>query len=107
MSAGSPSPVQPLDLVGFDELLDSEERAMRDTVRRFCGERIRPQIAGWYEAGSLPARELARELGSLGLLGMHLTGYGCAGTSAVAYGLACMELEAADSGIRSLVSVQG
>jgi len=107
MSAGPPRPVLPLDLVGFDELLDAEERAIRDTVRRFCDERVRPHVADWYEAGSLPARELARELGSLGLLGMHLEGYGCAGTSAVAYGLACLELEAADSGIRSLVSVQG
>ena len=107
MSAGPPRPVLPLDLVGFDELLDAEERAIRDTVRRFCDERVRPHVADWYEAGSLPARELARELGSLGLLGMHLEGFGCAGTSAVAYGLACLELEAADSGIRSLVSVQG
>ena len=107
MSAGPPRPILPLDLVGFDELLDAEERAIRDTVRRFCDERVRPHVADWYEAGSLPARELARELGSLGLLGMHLEGFGCAGTSAVAYGLACLELEAADSGIRSLVSVQG
>ena len=107
MSAGPPRPVLPLDLVGFDELLDAEERAIRDTVRRFCDERVRPHVADWYEAGSLPARDLARELGSLGLLGMHLEGFGCAGTSAVAYGLACLELEAADSGIRSLVSVQG
>ena len=107
MPAGPPRPVLPLDLVGFDELLDAEERAIRDTVRRFCDERVRPHVADWYEAGSLPARELARELGSLGLLGMHLEGFGCAGTSAVAYGLACLELEAADSGIRSLVSVQG
>ncbi|NED84035.1 acyl-CoA dehydrogenase, partial [Streptomyces sp. SID11233] len=69
---------------------------------------VEPCIAGWYESGELPAvRELARELGSLGLLGMHLEGYGCAGTSAVEYGLACLELEATDSGLRSLVSVQG
>jgi glutaryl-CoA dehydrogenase len=68
---------------------------------------VRPHIAQWYESGTVPARELAKELGSLGLLGMHLQGYGCAGTSATAYGLACVELEAADSGIRSLVSVQG
>ena len=107
MPAGITPPVQPLDLLGFDELLDDEERAIRDTVRRFCDERVRPHISDWYEAGALPGRELARELGALGLLGMHLEGYGCAGTSAVAYGLACMELEAADSGIRSLVSVQG
>jgi glutaryl-CoA dehydrogenase len=107
MPAAQPSPTKPLDLFGFDGLLGAEERAIRDTVRRFCDERIRPHVAGWYEAGALPGRELARELGSLGLLGMHLEGYGCAGTNAVAYGLACLELEAADSGIRSLVSVQG
>ncbi|CAB5010269.1 unannotated protein [freshwater metagenome] len=68
---------------------------------------IRPRIADWFETGEIPARELALELGGLGVLGMHLEGYGCAGTSAVAYGLACLELEAGDSGLRSLVSVQG
>jgi glutaryl-CoA dehydrogenase len=88
-------------------LLDAEEIAIRDTVRRYCDDRIRPHIADWFEGAAIPARELAKELGSLGLLGMHLDGYGCAGTSATAYGLACLELEAADSGIRSLVSVQG
>jgi glutaryl-CoA dehydrogenase len=97
----------PFQLFGIDGLLDDEERAIRGTVRRFCDERIRPHIAEWFERAEIPARELAKELGSLGLLGMHLEGYGCAGTSATAYGLACMELEAADSGIRSLVSVQG
>ena len=102
-----PASVAPLDLVGFGNLLDAEERAIRDTVRRFCDERIRPYVAGWFEAGTVPAQELARELGGLGMLGMHLSGYGCAGASAASYGLACMELEAADSGIRSLVSVQG
>ena len=76
-------------------------------VRSFVDARIRPEIADWFDRGTLPARELARELGELGVLGMHLEGYGCAGTSAVAYGLACLELEAGDSGIRSLVSVQG
>jgi glutaryl-CoA dehydrogenase len=101
------TPTAPLELFAFDGLLDDEERAIRDTVRRFCDDRIRPRVAGWFEAGAIPARELAVELGRIGLLGMHLEGYGCAGTSAVAYGLACMELEAADSGIRSLVSVQG
>jgi len=101
------APTAPLDLFGVDALLDDEERAIRDTVRRYCDDRIRPHIAGWFETAKIPARELAKELGSLGLLGMHLDGYGCAGTSATAYGLACMELEAADSGIRSLVSVQG
>lgn len=105
--AGVPAAVSPLDLVAFDGLLDAEERAIRDTVRRFCDERIRPYVAGWFEAGTVPVRELARELGELGMLGMHLSGYGCAGAGAVSYGLACMELEAADSGIRSLVSVQG
>jgi glutaryl-CoA dehydrogenase len=91
-----------------DALLSDEELAVRQTVRDFCSDRILPHVAGWYEAGELPgARELARELGKIGLLGMHLTGYGCAGMSAVDYGLACLELEAADSGLRSLVSVQG
>ncbi|MPZ95733.1 MAG: acyl-CoA dehydrogenase [Propionibacteriales bacterium] len=97
----------PLDLFAIDGLLDDEERGIRDTVRRFCDDRIRPEIAGWFEDASVPARELSVELGRVGLLGMHLHGYGCAGTNAVSYGLACVELEAADSGIRSLVSVQG
>ena len=100
-------PVAPLELFGIDSLLDDEERAIRDTVRHYCDDKVRPHIADWFEEAKIPARELAKELGSLGLLGMHLEGYGCAGTSATAYGLACMELEAADSGIRSLVSVQG
>ena len=103
----SPSPVTPLSLFDTDSLLDGEERDMRDTVRRFVETRIKPHVGDWYEAGALPARELSRELGALGVLGMHLEGYGCAGTSATAYGLACMELEAGDSGVRSLVSVQG
>jgi glutaryl-CoA dehydrogenase len=76
-------------------------------VREFVDSEIRPKIADWFEDGRIPARELAKELGTLGVLGMHLEGYGCQGTSAVAYGLACLELEAGDSGIRSLVSVQG
>jgi glutaryl-CoA dehydrogenase len=97
----------PFDLFAIDRLLDDEEKAIRDTVRRFCDDHVRPHIADWFEDAQLPARELAKQLGSLGLLGMHLDGYGCAGTSATAYGLACLELEAADSGIRSLVSVQG
>jgi glutaryl-CoA dehydrogenase len=99
--------VGPDDLVELDSLLDEEERAVRDTVRQVVAEHVRPHVAGWYEAGDLPVRELARTLGSAGLLGMHLDGYGCAGTSATAYGLACLELEAGDSGVRSLVSVQG
>ena len=97
----------PLAFFDIDALLDEEEVAMRDTVRRYVEDKVKPQLPGWYEAASIPARELAVELGSLGVLGMHLEGYGCAGTSATAYGLACMELEAGDSGLRSLVSVQG
>ncbi|MEU7315070.1 acyl-CoA dehydrogenase family protein [Streptomyces sp. NPDC007083] len=96
------------DPLGIDDLLGDEDRAVRDTVRSWAADRILPHVADWYERGELPGiRELARELGSLGALGMSLTGYGCAGASAVQYGLACLELEAADSGIRSLVSVQG
>ncbi|UXA10346.1 acyl-CoA dehydrogenase family protein [Mycobacterium sp. SMC-8] len=100
-------PTTPDVLLRVDSLLDDEERQIRDTVRALVKARISPDIATWYERGELPVRELAVELGDLGLLGMHLQGYGCAGTSAVAYGLACLELEAGDSGIRSLVSVQG
>ena len=107
MSKSTAPGTAPLDLFGIDALLDDEELAIRDTVRRYCDDRIRPHIAEWFEAAQIPARELSKELGALGLLGMHLQGYGCAGTSATAYGLACLELEAADSGIRSLVSVQG
>ncbi|MEH1015282.1 acyl-CoA dehydrogenase family protein [Micromonospora sp. CPCC 206060] len=97
----------PLELLDLDSSLTDEEREIRAVVRRLVDDRVRPHVAGWYEEGTVPARELAREFGRLGLLGMHLTGYGCAGASAVAYGLACLELEAGDSGIRSLVSVQG
>ncbi|HLK94246.1 MAG TPA: acyl-CoA dehydrogenase family protein [Nocardioidaceae bacterium] len=97
----------PLELFGVDGLLDDEERAIRDTVRRFGDDRLRPHVAEWFESGTLPVRDLAKELGALGVLGMHLSGYGCAGTSVVAYGMACHELEAVDSGLRSLVSVQG
>ncbi|MBD0862598.1 acyl-CoA dehydrogenase family protein [Gordonia sp. zg691] len=99
--------IAPLALFGVDTLVDPDEPAIRGTVRQFVGDRIAPHISDWFESGEIPARELARDLGGLGLLGMHLEGYGCAGTSATAYGLACMELEAADSGLRSLVSVQG
>ncbi|SCL57055.1 glutaryl-CoA dehydrogenase [Micromonospora citrea] len=95
------------DLLDLDSSLTEEERQIRAVVRQLVDDRVRPHVAGWYEEGHVPARELAREFGKLGLLGMHLTGYGCAGSSAVAYGLACLELEAGDSGIRSLVSVQG
>ena len=97
----------PLGLFGTDDLIAPEDRAIRDTVRAFVDARLRPEIAGWFESGTVPARELAAELGKLGVLGMHLEGHGCAGTSATAYGLACLELEAGDSGLRSLVSVQG
>lgn len=94
------------DFLGIDRLLSEEERDIRDTVRAFVQERVVPYVGDWFERGAVP-RELTQELGRLGVLGMHLDGYGCAGTSATAYGLACMELEAGDSGIRSLVSVQG
>ncbi|MFD0784216.1 acyl-CoA dehydrogenase family protein [Micromonospora azadirachtae] len=103
----SPRPSAPLELLDLDSALSEEERQIRAVVRQLIDDRVRPHVAGWYEQGNLPARELAREFGKLGLLGMHLSGYGCAGASAVAYGLACLELEAGDSGIRSLVSVQG
>ena len=95
-----------LDLLQIDDQLSSDERLVRDTVRSYAADRVLPHIADWFEAGTLP-RELVPELGKLGLLGMHLTGYGCAGMGPVAYGVACRELEAADSGLRSLVSVQG
>jgi glutaryl-CoA dehydrogenase len=101
------APQTPLALFGTDALIGEEDLAIRDTVRKYVEDKIRPELADWYEAGSIPARDLAKQLGSLGVLGMHLTGYGCSGTSATAYGLACMELEAGDSGLRSLVSVQG
>ena len=94
------------DLLRIDDELTDEERLVRDTVRKFAADRIMPYIADWFEAGTLP-RELAPELGKLGLLGMHLKGYGCAGMGPVAYGVTCREMEAADSGLRSLVSVQG
>jgi glutaryl-CoA dehydrogenase len=103
----SATPQTPAELMNIDFILSEEERAIRDVVRDYVDRRIRPEVADWFEAGEIPARELARELGELGVLGMHLEGYGCQGTSAVAYGLACLELEAGDSGIRSLVSVQG
>ncbi len=109
MSASSAMPpFDPGDPLGVDDLLSAEDLAIRDTVRDWAADRVLPQVAEWYEAGELPGiRELAKELGALGALGMPLSGYGCAGASAVQYGLACLELEAADSGIRSLVSVQG
>ena len=96
----------PLELFAVDRLLTQDERDIAATVRKFVDTRLKPQVADWFESGSL-SRELAREFGELGLLGMHLDGYGCAGTNAVSYGLACMELEAGDTGLRSFVSVQG
>ncbi|MBV9444735.1 MAG: acyl-CoA dehydrogenase family protein [Streptosporangiaceae bacterium] len=94
------------DLLRIDDQLTEEERLIRDTVRAFAADKVQPHIPDWFEAGTLP-RELIPELGKLGLLGMHLTGYGCAGLGAVAYGVACRELEACDSGLRSAASVQG
>jgi glutaryl-CoA dehydrogenase len=96
-----------IDLLDLDSLHSEEERDIRAAVRRLVDAEVRPHITRWYEDGRAPVRELSRQFGALGLLGMHLTGYGCAGLSAVSYGLACLELEAADSGVRSLVSVQG
>src|SRR2546421_13004982 len=94
------------DLYNIDRLLSEEERMVRDTVRKFVNDRVLPIIGEHFEAGTLP-RELIPEIAELGLLGMHLEGYGGAGLSAVCYGLACQELEAGDSGLRSFVSVQG
>jgi glutaryl-CoA dehydrogenase len=96
-----------LDLLDLDADLSDENRLLRDTVRKFADDRLRPHIRDWFEDGTLPARDLALEFGALGVLGMHLTGYGCAGASATQYGIACTEIEAVDSGLRSLVSVQG
>jgi glutaryl-CoA dehydrogenase len=101
--AGAPDP---LDFLDLDRLLSDEERAVRDTVRAFVAERILPEVGGWFERAEFP-RDVARGLAELGLLGMHLDGYGCAGANAVSYGLACLELEYGDSGFRSFVSVQG
>jgi glutaryl-CoA dehydrogenase len=96
----------PTDLIGIDALLNDEERATRDRVRAFASEHVRPYVRDWFERAVFP-RELVPKMAQAGLLGMHLSGYGCAGRSAVEYGLACMEMEAADSGIRTFVSVQG
>ena len=94
------------DLLRIDDQLDDEERLIRDTVRAFVTDQVIPNVGDWFEAGMLP-RSVLTELGKLGLFGMHLTGYGCAGTGPIAYGVACRELEAADSGLRSAASVQG
>jgi glutaryl-CoA dehydrogenase len=98
--------VTPLELFDTDRLLTDDERDISATVRKFVDTRLRPNIEGWFESATLP-KELAKEFGALGLFGMHLDGFGCAGTNAVSYGLACLELEAGDSGFRSFVSVQG
>jgi glutaryl-CoA dehydrogenase len=102
MSASAPN----TDLLQIDDQLTDEERLIRDTVRAFATDRVLPHITDWFEAGTLP-RDIVPELGKLGVLGMHLSGYGCAGAGAVAYGVACRELEACDSGVRSAASVQG
>ncbi len=98
--------IDPLDFLDVDRLLTDDERAIRQMVREWVADRVLPNIEAWFENAEFP-REVAKELGGLGLLGMHLTGYDCAGTNAVSYGLACLELEAGDSGFRSFVSVQG
>lgn len=102
----APTLPNPSDFLNIDALLTVEERMVRDTVRAYVRDKIAPNIAEWFEEGTLP-RALGKQLGDLGLLGMHLHGYGCPGASAVAYGLACLELEAGDSGVRSFASVQG
>ena len=105
-ATAKPSALDPRDFLAIDALLDDEEKAIRDTVRQFVRERVLPEIGEWFEQAVLPL-ELAKELAQLGLFGMHLEGYGLPGAGSVAYGLTCMELEAGDSGVRSLVSVQG
>jgi glutaryl-CoA dehydrogenase len=101
-----PGPPDAIDFLEIEALLTGEERLLRDTVRQFTADRVLPFVADWFDDGTFPLA-LVPEMGALGLLGMHLEGYGCAGTSAVAYGLACTELEAGDSGVRSFSSVQG
>ncbi len=98
--------LNPADFLDVDALLNDEERMIRDTVRQYVQDRVVPDIEGWFERAEFPT-DVFKELGALGLLGMHLTGYGCAGTNSVSYGLACMEMEAGDSGFRSAISVQG
>ena len=106
VTRGSALRLDPSDFLDIESLLSEEERLIRDTVRDFVRSRVLPGIDDWFERGVSP-KEVATEIGQLGLLGMHLQGYGCAGAGAVSYGLACMELEAGDSGFRSFVSVQG
>ena len=98
--------IDPLDFIGLDALLSDEERAIRDTVRHFVTDKVKPYVGEWFEKGEIPL-DLIPELADLGLFGMHLEGYGMPGASSVMYGLVCQELEAGDAGIRSLVSVQG
>jgi glutaryl-CoA dehydrogenase len=105
-TTAKPTALDPRDYLAIDALLDDEEKAIRDTVRQWVRDRIVPEVGQWFEQGILP-RELAKELAALGLFGMHLEGYGLPGASSVAYGLTCLELEAGDAGVRSLVSVQG
>jgi len=106
LSVTAAAPRDPLDLLAVDAGLSTEQVLVRDTVARVVRERFEPELADWFERGVLP-RDVATELGRLGVLGMHLQGYGCAGADAVTYGVACRELEAGDSGLRSFVSVQG
>jgi glutaryl-CoA dehydrogenase len=101
-----PTAIDPLDYLAIDGLLDDEERAIRDTVRQFVRDNVLDEVGDWFEKGIFP-REIFQELAKLGLLGMHLAGYGLPGASSVAYGLTCLELEAGDAGVRSAVSVQG
>ena len=102
-----PAATSATDFLAIDSLLSDEQLLLRDTVRRWVDERVLPHIGDWFERGTFPAETVGPELGALGLLGMHLDGYGCAGAGATDYGLACMELEAGDSGVRSFMSVQG
>src|SRR5450755_1245946 len=97
----------PDQLLALDQLLTEDERVTATTVRGMLDDHVRPNVGRWFMDGTLPARDLAKLFGDLGLLGMHLKGYGCAGTTASMYGVACRELEAVDGGVRSLVSVQG
>ena len=106
MTAAAARTPDAVDFLDVGALLSDEERLVRDTVRSYVRARVLPNVADWFEEGMLP-RDLGPELGRLGLLGMHLNGYGCPGSSAVAYGIACLELEAGDSGVRSFASVQG
>ncbi|MEI2715204.1 MAG: acyl-CoA dehydrogenase family protein [Nocardioides sp.] len=101
-------PLDPRDPAALNDLFSPDELAVAESVRQLCADHVDPYVADWFERGEIDdIRGLAREFGKLGLLGMHLEGYGCAGMTATEYGIACLELEAADSGIRSLVSVQG